>query len=216
MSCTRFLKISNNSNSNMNSSRISLPLTMDKLREFTIEHCHTSEIKMGRVCSFSSLIEVNLSNCRRLRELTFLMFAPNLKRLHVVSSNQLEDIINTEKAHDGEKSGIVPFPKLNELHLYNLRELKNIYWSPLPFPCLEKINVMGCPNLKKLPLDSKSGKHGGNGLIITHREMKWITRVEWEDEATKTRFLANRSSFSSSFICFSNDLVSRDMNCFHL
>ncbi|AAF34847.1 hypothetical protein; 11196-13892 [Arabidopsis thaliana] len=216
MSCIRFLKISNNSNRNRNSSRISLPVTMDRLQEFTIEHCHTSEIKMGRICSFSSLIEVNLSNCRRLRELTFLMFAPNLKRLHVVSSNQLEDIINKEKAHDGEKSGIVPFPKLNELHLYNLRELKNIYWSPLPFPCLEKINVMGCPNLKKLPLDSKSGKHGGNGLIITHREMEWITRVEWEDEATKTRFLANRSSFSSSLICFSNDLVSRDMNCFHL
>ena len=82
MSCIRFLKISNNSNRNRNSSRISLPVTMDRLQEFTIEHCHTSEIKMGRICSFSSLIEVNLSNCRRLRELTFLMFAPNLKRLH--------------------------------------------------------------------------------------------------------------------------------------
>ncbi|KAL1211021.1 putative disease resistance protein [Cardamine amara subsp. amara] len=188
MSCTQYLHIAY---SNLESSGISLPATMDKLREFNIHDCSISEIKMGRICSFLSLVQVRIDGCRCLKGLTFLMFAQNLRILLVQKANQLEDVINKEKACEVDSSGIVPFQKLNYLCLVNLPQLKNIYWSPLSFPCLEKINVEECPNLKKLPLDSKSGKHGENGLIIGYREKEWIQGVEWEDEATKTRFLAS-------------------------
>ncbi|KAL1219953.1 putative disease resistance protein [Cardamine amara subsp. amara] len=73
--------------------------------------------------------------------------------------------------------------------LNDLPELKSIYWSFLPFPYLEKIIVEECPNLKKLPLESRSGKQGENVLYIGYEDMKWIENVEWGDEATKTRFL---------------------------
>ena len=147
MSCTRFLKI--NYTTKLESSGISLPLTMDKLRKFSIDSCIIPEIKMGRKCSFLSLVKVDINTCKGLRELTFLMFAPNLKNLRVWDAKDLEDIINKEKACEVEESWFVPFQKLNELSLRFLPKLENIYWSPLPFPCLEEIYVSDCPNLKR-------------------------------------------------------------------
>ncbi|KAL1214782.1 putative disease resistance protein [Cardamine amara subsp. amara] len=169
---------------NLESSGISFPETMDKLRELIVFNCSISDIKMGMIFSFPSLVKVSIVDCKSLRELTFLMFAPNLRDLELNNVDDLEEIINKEKACQVENSGnILPLPKLIKLHLQLAPKLKNIYWSPLPFPCLKTIYVSGCPNLKKLPLDSKSGKHGENGLIITYKEKEWIEGVEWEDEA---------------------------------
>lgn len=141
---------------------------------------------------FSSLSVVKIQDCNCLRELTLLMFASNLKELDVLGAKELKDIINKEKASRGEESGIAPFPKLIILRLSSLPELKNIHWKPLPLPCLKEICVMRCPNLKKLPLDSKSGRHGENGLFISYSRKEWIEGlVEWKDEATKTRFLSS-------------------------
>ncbi|EFH62756.1 predicted protein [Arabidopsis lyrata subsp. lyrata] len=149
MSCTQILRISNTIN--LESSGISLPATMDKLRELYIfRSCNISEIKMGRICSFLSLVKVLIQDCKGLRELTFLMFAPNLKFLYVDDAKDLEDIINKEKACEVEIR-IVPFQKLTNLHLEHLPKLENIYWSPLSFPCLKKIDVFECPNLKTIP-----------------------------------------------------------------
>ncbi|KAG7587885.1 NB-ARC, partial [Arabidopsis suecica] len=194
MSRSRFLEISgvyvsSQNRRHLESFRISLSGTMDKLSEFRIESCRISEIKMGRICSFLSLVEVYIINCESLRELTFLMFAPNLRKLYVEDGEDLEDIINKEKACEVQISGIVPFHKLKKLYLYNLPKLKNIYWSPLPFPCLQTVEVKRCRNLRKLPLNSESGKQGDNGLVITYSETSWIEGVEWEDEATKIHFL---------------------------
>lgn len=161
---------------------------------------------MGNICSnrnivsalhspstpcFSSLSVVKIQDCNCLKELTLLMFASNLKELDVLGAKELKDIINKEKASRDEESGIVPFPKLIILRLNSLPELKNIHWKPLPFPCLKEICVRGCPNLKKLPLDSKSGRHGENGLFVSYSRKEWIEGLEWKDEATKTRFLSS-------------------------
>ncbi|KAG2317163.1 hypothetical protein Bca52824_020285 [Brassica carinata] len=185
----------------LESSGISLPISMGSLRELNIVWCTISEIKMGtisktvsplynpRTTYFSSLSKVIILDCKCVKELTLLMFAPNLRVLSVQFAKQLEDIINKEKGQQGEKSGIVPFQRLEFLTLGDLPELKNIYWNPLPFPCLKRVDVIECPNLKKLPLNSQSGKHGENGVIIRYTEKEWIETMEWEDEATKTRFL---------------------------
>ncbi|RID79785.1 hypothetical protein BRARA_A02495, partial [Brassica rapa] len=188
----------------LESSGISLPISMENLREFNIVWCSISEIKMGTICMesetvspldnprtscFLSLSKVIILDCKCVMELTLLMFAPNLRDLSVKSAKKLEDVINKEKSRHGEKSGIVPFRRLEFLLLGDLPELKNIYWNSLPFPCLKRMDIIRCPNLKKLPLDSQSGKHGGNGVIIRYTVKEWIETVEWIDEATKTRFL---------------------------
>ncbi|CAD5316100.1 unnamed protein product [Arabidopsis thaliana] len=144
---------------------------------------------MGGICNFLSLVDVTISTCKGLRELTFLIFAPRLRSLSVVRAKDLEDIINQEKACEGEKSGIVPFPDLKYLRLGDLPKLKNIYRRPLPFLCLEEITISECPNLRKLPLDSRSGKQGKNGCTICYKDSHWLKGVKWADEATKKRFL---------------------------
>ncbi|XP_010430323.1 PREDICTED: probable disease resistance protein At1g62630 [Camelina sativa] len=195
MSRTRFLQIGNefesSGNGHLESTGISILGSMDKLRVFRIEKCRIPEIKIGRICSFLSLVQVFIIGCESLRELTFLMLAPNLRTLRIFRSKDIEDIIKKEKACEVEESGNVLFQKLNDLHLEDLPKLKNIYWIPLPFLCLEKIVVRGCPSLKKLPLDSKSGKQGENGCIISYKSRGWIKGVKWEDEATKIRFLSS-------------------------
>lgn len=199
-SCTREVYIKN---MDLESSGLSLPVTMDKLKYLYTVNCRISEIKMGTICNksktvtplhnprnicFSSLSLVYLRDCECLKELTFLIFAPNLVELVIDYGIDVEDVINKEKA---EESGIVPFLKLNRLVLISLPKLKNIYWSPLLLPSLEKVVIRDCPNLKKLPLSSQSGKQGEDGLIIRYDEEEWIEGVEWEDEATKTRFLSS-------------------------
>ncbi|CAH2048041.1 unnamed protein product [Thlaspi arvense] len=198
-SCTRSLEMGGKESSGL----LSIPVTMEKLRRLNIYKGTFSEIKMVNICiksktvsplhnpsnvCFSSLSKVLIWACKRLRELTWLMFSPNLRYLDVRDAEELKDIIKKERVCEGEESGIVPFPKLVSLTLDNLPMLKNIYCRPLPLPCLEEINVTKCPNLKKVPLDSQSGE---NGLIINYREKEWIEGVEWEDEATRTRFLSS-------------------------
>ncbi|CAA0312006.1 unnamed protein product [Arabidopsis thaliana] len=189
MSRSRFLEISGFSVSSLDRHLESLSVSTDKLREFQIKYCCISEIKMGGICNFLSLVDVTISNCEGLRELTFLIFAPRLRSLSVVYAKDLEDIINQEKACEGEKSGIVPFPELKYLRLGDLPKLKNIYRRPLPFLCLEKITIEECPNLRKLPLDSRSGKQGENGCTIRYKDSRWLEGVKWADEATEKRFL---------------------------
>jgi disease resistance protein RPS2 len=144
---------------------------------------------MAGICNLFRRVDVTIYNCEGLRELTFLIFAPKLRSLSVVDAKDLEDIINEEKACEGEDSGIVPFPELKYLNLDDLPKLKNIYRRPLPFLCLEKITIGECPNLRKLPLDSRSGKQGENGCIIHYKDSRWLKGVKWADEATKKRFL---------------------------
>lgn len=79
----------------------------------------------------------------------------------------------------------MPFLKLRHLELENLEELDSIYWSPLSFPCLMKIDVFGCPNLWKLPLSSCSAS--GSNLVI-YGEEEWIQNLQWDEEDTKEQF----------------------------
>ncbi|CAN8312058.1 unnamed protein product [Cochlearia groenlandica] len=143
---------------------------------------------------FPNLSTLQLARCNGVKDLTCLLFAPNLNVLFVYFSNQIEDIISKEKAADivteVEVGNIIPFRKLERLEVYELPKLKSIYWSSLPFPCLRKFHIGKCPNLRKLPLNSNSGSSiVGKELVIYYGEQYWTDKVEWEDNDTKERFL---------------------------
>ncbi|AAG12572.1 resistance to Pseudomonas syringae protein 5 [Arabidopsis thaliana] len=177
---------------------LTLP-TMGNLRKLGIKRCGMREIKIERTTSsssrnkspttpcFSNLSRVFIAKCHGLKDLTWLLFAPNLTFLEVGFSKEVEDIISEEKAEE-HSATIVPFRKLETLHLFELRGLKRIYAKALHFPCLKVIHVEKCEKLRKLPLDSKSGI-AGEELVIYYGEREWIERVEWEDQATQLRFL---------------------------
>ncbi|KAG7547592.1 Leucine-rich repeat [Arabidopsis suecica] len=169
--------------------------TMVNIRRIGIWKCGMKEIKIETRTSscFSSLSKVVIGQCDGLKDLTWLLFAPNLTYLDVRFAEQLEDIISEEKAAsftDENANIIIPFQKLECLSLSDLPKLKSIYWTPLSFPRLSELAVQEhCPKLKKLPLNSKSGTADVE-LVVKYGENKWLEGVEWEDKATELRFLA--------------------------
>ncbi|VVA91081.1 unnamed protein product [Arabis nemorensis] len=175
---------------------LTLP-AISNLHEVYIGGCGIREILIERNTSLTSpcfpyLSKVLITGCDGLKDLTWLLFAPNLTHLNVWSSSQVEEIISKEKASMiliGNEADAVPFRKLEYIHLWDLPELKSIYWSALPFPCLNQINVQNnCQKLRKLPLDSQSC-NAGEELVIEYGDEEWKEKVEWEDEATRVRFL---------------------------
>ena len=138
--------------------------------------------------SFHSLVAVGIERCSRLKNLTWLVFAPNLKNLEIYDCHQMQEVISTgecgESAENGEN--LSPFVVLQKLYLVDLPQLKSIFWKALPFTYLNTIHVDGCPLLKKLPLNANSAK-GHRSVISGHTE--WWNELEWEDEATQNAFL---------------------------
>ncbi|XP_021646775.2 probable disease resistance protein At5g63020 [Hevea brasiliensis] len=143
---------------------------------------------ISREACFNSLHTLIVSGNLRLRDLTWLILAPNLTNLSVFVNKHIEEIISVKKFDDVEvlDENSNPFLKLQVLSLNKLPVLKSIYPKALSFPFLEQIEVYKCPQLKKLPLNSSSAK---GCKVVIEAEEKWWKDVEWEDDSTKTTFL---------------------------
>ena len=105
--------------------------------------------------------------------LTWLVFAQNLKELYIKFCNDVEEIISVDKLSDisdiiGSEHNF--FSQLEYLFIRWGPNLKSVYPNPLPFPKLKKIEVRGCPQLKKLPLNSSSAKER---RVVIEGEKKW-------------------------------------------
>ncbi|KAL0732715.1 hypothetical protein Bca4012_008924 [Brassica carinata] len=137
---------------------------------------------------FTRLSSVDIRRCDGLKDLTWLLLAPNLIHLHLEYLRGLKEVISKEKAVEmqAQGQGIIPFGKLETLVMVDLYAVKSIYWTPLPFPCLREMYIGRCPSLAKLPLDSQTKK-----FVLKYKSIPWIEKVNWEDEATKSRFLAS-------------------------
>ncbi|XVF74778.1 hypothetical protein PTKIN_Ptkin13bG0139000 [Pterospermum kingtungense] len=137
---------------------------------------------------FQSLRGVLICRCSKLIDTTWLILAPNLMHLCVYHCNNMEEIINERKVsqvvEQVETSSL--FAKLEYLQLVNLPELKSIYGETLPLPCLQDIYVYGCPELKRLPLNSNSAK---DKKISIHGDEGWWKELQWDDESTQNQFL---------------------------
>ncbi|KAJ9692942.1 hypothetical protein PVL29_011864 [Vitis rotundifolia] len=114
-----------------------------------------------KVKCFHGLHEVAINRCQMLKNLTWLIFAPDLLYLKIGQCDEMEE-------------------------LNGLPQLKNVYRNPLPFLYLDRIEVVGCPKLKKLPLNSNSANQG---RVVMVGNQEWWNELEWEDEATLTTFL---------------------------
>ncbi|CAH8357629.1 unnamed protein product [Eruca vesicaria subsp. sativa] len=136
------------------------------LRELDIELSGISEIKIDKedlLCNtcpcFKHLSSISLRSLEGPTELTWLLFAPNLKHLEVAYSGSLEEIINQEKRMrigNVHPDMMVPFQKLESLSLRGLDELKRICSNPPPptLPSLKKIVVEHCRKLPKAATES--------------------------------------------------------------
>ncbi|KAJ0102142.1 hypothetical protein Patl1_04096 [Pistacia atlantica] len=62
---------------------------------------------------------------------------------------------------------------------------ERINQTALRFPTLKEIEVIGCPQLKRLLLDSDCAKEGG---IVIEGEQQWWEGLQWEDLAIRASF----------------------------
>ncbi|XP_058010300.1 probable disease resistance protein At4g14610 [Hevea brasiliensis] len=144
-------------------------------------------ISISRETCFNSLHTLILLGNFRLRDLTWLILAPNLMLLRVFNNKHIEEIISVEKLDDFRVGveNLNLFSKLEVLELEALPELKSIYPKALSFLFLEKMEVYRCPKLKKLPLNSSSAI--GCKFVIKAQD-HFLKNVEWDDDSTKTIF----------------------------
>ncbi|RID75915.1 hypothetical protein BRARA_B02929, partial [Brassica rapa] len=164
--------------------------SMLSLRELNIGMCDIPEItvnwrstiqretihfgNMQKIPYLQNIRTVALSWCKGLKDLTWLLLAPNLGDLRLLECQQIEHIINKEKP-TGDMSE-EPFQNLTRLSLESLPQLESIYWTPLPFPVLKDLCIRGCPKLRRRPFSNK-----GNQV----RSDVGQKGVEREDEAMK-------------------------------
>ena len=181
-----------------------LPLsTLQRMRSLAFQNCEHLErvkIKMGNGekhgfsrgglisnSIFHNLFYVSITGCLFL-DLTWLIYAPSLEYLMVGNSDKMEEIIgSTDEGGDSEieQQSLTIFSRLNELRLNDLPNLKSICRRALPFPSLKEISVFGCPNLRKLPLNSNNAT---NTLEKIEGESSWWGELEWEDDNLKSTF----------------------------
>ncbi|TQD70633.1 hypothetical protein C1H46_043834 [Malus baccata] len=137
---------------------------------------------------FHSLQRVSVYECPKLKDLTWLIFAPNLVTIDIHDCPEMEQIINSRQLSKIEEvvDGFNSFAKLNNLILLNLSKLKNIYANALPSPYLKTIVVFNCPQLKQLPLDSSVNRRN----VVIEGEEEWWNGLEWEDGTTRNDFIS--------------------------
>ncbi|CAG7868072.1 unnamed protein product [Brassica rapa] len=137
------------------------------LRELDIRDSQISEIKIDWKIKekedlpspcFKHLSSIYIYDLEGPKELTWLLFAPNLKHLEVRRSFSLEEIINKEKGmsiSNVHPDMMVPFQNLQFLSLKELGKLKRICSKRFALPSLKKFGVKDCRKLPKaLSLES--------------------------------------------------------------
>ncbi|RVW24658.1 Disease resistance protein RPS5 [Vitis vinifera] len=127
------------------------------------------------------LCHVNISWCSKLLNLTWLIYAPNLKFLSIDDCLSLEEVVEIEKSEVSElELNFDLFSRLVSLTLINLPKLRSICRWRQSFPSLREITVLGCPRIRKLPFDSDTGTSKNLEKIIGEQE--WWDGLEWEDK----------------------------------
>ncbi|KAG5223935.1 disease resistance protein [Salix suchowensis] len=110
---------------------------------------------------FSSLKEFYCVGCNSMKKLFPHVLLPNLvnlEEIRVEECEKIEEIIGTrsdgERVIGEESSSTTKFrlPKLRNLRLKQLPELKNIYSAQLICDSLENIDVLDCQKLEKMPI----------------------------------------------------------------
>ena len=74
---------------------------------------------------------VNIKACHKLRDVTWLVFAPNLTVIQIEKCMQMEVIISARKLGEVPEmmADLNPFAKLQYLGPRVLPKLKSIYWN---------------------------------------------------------------------------------------
>ncbi|KAM3743841.1 hypothetical protein ACB098_06G005700 [Castanea mollissima] len=148
------------------------PGTFSCLKQFLIFGCPNIKklFTPGLLQNLAHLEEIIVRDCERLEEIIG------------AASDEVEEEIEEE----GKDTTI--FPRLRNLVLYDIPRLETICSSRNAIVCdsLQKIMILRCPKLKRLPLslrDEQLSSPPSSLLFITEKE--WWELLEWDNHATK-------------------------------
>ena len=123
-----------------------------------------------------------------------LLHLRNLEEIRVIEGWQLEEIIGEasdefeEKEEEGMDTTNITLPNLRLLELWHLPGLKTICSSNKVIVCdsLEKIVILNCPKLKRLPLLLSNGQLSPPPSLQHIRgSEEWWESLEWDSPDTK-------------------------------
>ncbi|XLS82899.1 hypothetical protein HN51_048730 [Arachis hypogaea] len=132
-----------------------MDLISKNLEKLLIDQCHCLKSIVPSKLSFSSLIELNISECNGLVSL----FTPStsrtlhqLKNMSVKDCESLEEIVSKETEESSElvEEEIIVFHKLKTLSLCSLPNLGKFYNGniALKFPLLDKFSLIDCQKME--------------------------------------------------------------------
>ena len=149
---------------------------------------------------FSGLKELYCFGCTSTKKLLPLVSLPNLEVIEVNNCKKMEEIIERRSDNEGligEESSRcsstteLQLPKLRELKLIELPELKSIFSAKLICDSLKVIHIGNCEKLKRMPIclpfDESDHRppHPSLHEIIVYPKEWWETDLEWEHPYAK-------------------------------
>ncbi|CAL8132769.1 unnamed protein product [Prunus armeniaca] len=118
---------------------------------------------------FLGLQFVEVVRCTNLKNLEWLVLAPNLIHLYVYGCFEMTTILGLNTTET------TPLAKLTVLLLGALPHLRRICENPLPVPFLKEIRLFGFPVFTRLPLNSSNAQTSN---LIIEGEEKWWNSLE--------------------------------------
>ncbi|XP_031255518.1 probable disease resistance protein At5g63020 [Pistacia vera] len=131
--------------------------------------------------SFDNLHDLYINNCL-IKDLACLRYATRLRFVFAGNCPLLEEIIPNE--FSSSSGDLNMFKNLKQLNFKDLPLLKSIC-HVMQFPSLERIYVVECPSLTKLPLDLHSEN---NSRISILGDQEWWDKLEWENSSSKVSY----------------------------
>ncbi|PHT52171.1 hypothetical protein CQW23_06633 [Capsicum baccatum] len=155
----------------------------------------------GKIAShtFSGLTELFIWYCHKMKKSfpqAMLQDLKNLEKLDVLGCYGMEELIGREEGEGSSQSSssssststTADLPKLKQLCLRYLRELKSICEGKLMCDSLEYMTFYGLHELKRLPFYTANEHPFPSLRKIRVREENWWKTLEWEQSHVKTLF----------------------------
>ncbi|KAK4843051.1 hypothetical protein QYF36_003212 [Acer negundo] len=181
--------------------------SMEHLDTLSIRDCHSlTQLKIsfeeqGRMQGsksdcFHNLRYLHIENCS-IKDLTWLRYTTTLRYLWVDNCPLLEQIIADDFGSSEIEENMDILSKLEIINLVGLPSLKSICRRAVLFPCVQNVEIINCPSLRKLPFESGSAE---KSLKAIKGSKTWWHQLEWDDAATKDAFASK--FFDSDFVLF--------------
>ncbi|XP_039119284.1 disease resistance protein SUMM2-like [Dioscorea cayenensis subsp. rotundata] len=126
---------------------------------------------------FPRLTSLYIGDCDSLRSLSWVLHLPCLRTLNLECCSAMEELIDPADQMQQASSSLLTFPSLLSLQLSGMLNLVSLSTCPLDFPVLSRLDLHGCPKLKKLPF--KSSIVNNKFKMVDIEEDLWES-LEWE------------------------------------